>query len=77
MSKNVMISDEAYAALSKHKRTNENFSDVIKRLAPPPIETFGDSEKYLDNLEAPLNLDFESLERIRRRKRLRSISRSP
>ena len=35
MSKNVMLSDEAYAALASHKKPDESFSDVIKRLAPP------------------------------------------
>ena len=68
MSKNVMLSDEAYAALLKQKKANESFSDVVKRLVPPPIRTFGDLEKHLDNLEGPLNLDFEALERIRSRK---------
>jgi predicted CopG family antitoxin len=69
MSKNVMLSDEAYATLLKQKKANESFSDVVKRLVPPPIRTFGDLEKHLDNLEGPLNLDFEALERIRSRKR--------
>ena len=63
-----MLSDEAYAALLKQKKANESFSDVVKRLVPPPIRTFGDLEKHLDNLEGPLNLDFEALERIRSRK---------
>ena len=63
-----MLSDDAYAALLKHKRKDESFSDVVKRLVPPLIETFGDLEKHLDNLEGPLNVDFDSLERIRRRR---------
>jgi predicted CopG family antitoxin len=58
-----MLSDEAYAALVKHKRKDESFSDVVKRLVPPLIETFGDLEKHLDNLEGPLNVDFDALER--------------
>ena len=68
MSKNVMLSEEAYAALLKHKRDDESFSDVVKRFVPPPIRTFGELEKHLENLEGPLNVDFEVLERIRRRK---------
>jgi predicted CopG family antitoxin len=63
MSKNVMLSDEAYAALSKHKRSGESFSDVVKRLAPAPLETFGDLEKYLNTIEGPL---FPRIERVRR-----------
>ena len=63
-----MLSDEAYAALLKHKRKDESFSDVVKRLVPPLIETFGDLQKHLDNLEGPLNIDFDALERIRKRK---------
>lgn len=68
MSKNVMLSEEAYAALLKHKRGDESFSDVVKRFVPPPIRTFGELEKHLENLEGPLNVDFDLLERIRRRK---------
>ena len=71
MSKNVMLSDDAYAALAKHKRQDESFSDVVKRFVPPPIRTFGDLEKHLQNLEGPLNVDFEALERVRQRKRKR------
>lgn len=68
MSKNVMLSEDAYAALLKHKKKNESFSDVVKRFVPPPIRTFGDLEKHLQNLDGPLNVDFEALERVRRRK---------
>jgi predicted CopG family antitoxin len=69
MSKNVMLSEDAYAALSKHKRKDESFSDVVKRLAPPPLGTFGDLEKYLDNLEGPLFSDMSALERVKARKK--------
>ena len=69
MSKNVMLSDEAYTALAKHKRKDESFSDVVKRLAPPPLGTFGDLEKYLDNLEGPLFSDMSALERVKARKK--------
>lgn len=64
-----MLSDEAYAALMKHKKRDESFSDVVKRFVPPPIRTFGDLEKHLESLEGPLHLDFEALERVRKRKR--------
>jgi len=69
MSKNVMLSDQAYQALLKHKRKEESFSDVIRRLAPPPIETFGDLEKHLENLEGPLFSDMDALRRVRARKK--------
>ncbi len=69
MSKNVMLSEEAYAALSKHKRKDESFSDVVKRLAPPPLSSFGDLEKYLDNIEGPLFSDMSALERVKERKK--------
>ncbi|HKQ37228.1 MAG TPA: antitoxin VapB family protein [Verrucomicrobiae bacterium] len=52
-----MVSDEAYATLLKHKRATESFSDVIKRLAPLPIGTFGDLQRYLEHLEGPLLSD--------------------
>jgi len=64
-----MLSDEAYAALSKHKRRDESFSDVVNRLAPPPLNTFGDLEKYLQDLEGPLFSDMAALERIKARKK--------
>ena len=63
-----MLSDEAYAALLKQKRGDESFSDVIKRLAPPQIRTFGDLEKHLENMEGPLFTDMAALRRIRARK---------
>jgi predicted CopG family antitoxin len=66
MSKNVMLSDDAYQALLKHKKGKESFSEIVKRFVPPPIRTFGDLEKHLENLEGPLNIDFEALQRIRR-----------
>jgi predicted CopG family antitoxin len=68
MSKNVMLSDEAYAALATHKKPNESFSDVIKRLAPPPIKTFGDLEKHLETLEGPLFTDVDALRRLKAKK---------
>ena len=64
-----MVSDEAYAALMAHKTEEESFSDVIKRLAPPPIKTFGDLERHLEHLKGPLFPDMAALRRIRARKR--------
>lgn len=72
MGKNVVLSDDAYAALSKHKRKGETFSDVVLRLAPAPIETFGDLEKYLDDLEGPLFPNMEWIRRVRDSKKLRA-----
>jgi predicted CopG family antitoxin len=69
MSKNLMISDDAYAALLQYKKESESFSEVIKRLAPPPIRTFGDLEKYLDELDGPLFSDMKALDRIKARKK--------
>ncbi len=34
MAKNIAISDDIYQSLSKIKRPNESFSDVIRRLLP-------------------------------------------
>jgi hypothetical protein len=68
MSKNVMLNDAAYAALLKHKRDDESLSDVVKRFVPAPIRTFGDLEKHLQELDGPLNVDFEALDRLRQRK---------
>jgi len=68
MSRNVNLDDEAVAALEAHRRGNESFSKVVKRLAPPPIRTFGDLEKFLDELEGPLLPDLEALRRVRQRR---------
>jgi len=64
-----MVSDEAYAALLAHKTEEESFSDVIKRLAPPSIKTFGDLERRLENVQGPLFPDRAALRRIRAKKR--------
>jgi hypothetical protein len=69
MSKTVMLSDEAYANLAKHKRGDESFSDVVNRLAFPPIETFGDLQKYVNELEGPLFPDMDAIRKLRRKKR--------
>jgi predicted CopG family antitoxin len=68
MSRNVNLDDEAVAALEAQRRGNESFSKVVKRLAPPPIRTFGDLEKFLDELEGPLLPDLEALRRVRQRR---------
>jgi hypothetical protein len=67
MSKNVMLSDQAYKALSKHKGKGESFSEVVLRLAPPPIETFGDLEQFLNTLEGPLIPHLDRIRRVRDR----------
>ena len=68
MSRNVNLDDEAVAALEAQRRGNESFSKVVKRLVPPPIRTFGDLEKFLDELEGPLLPDLEALRRVRQRR---------
>ena len=68
MSRNVNLDDEAIAALEAHRRGGESFSRVVKRLAPPPIKTFGDLEKFLDQLDGPLFSDLEMLRRARERR---------
>ena len=68
MSRNVNLDDDAVAALEAHRRGSESFSKVVKRLAPPPIKTFGDLETYLDQLEGPLFSDLETLKKIRSRR---------
>lgn len=65
VSRNVNLDDEAVAALEAHRRDNESFSRVVKRLVPPPIKTFGDLERFLDELEGPLFSDLETLKRLR------------
>jgi len=62
------LDDEAIAALEAHRRGNESFSRVVKRLAPPPIKTFGDLERFLDQLDGPLFSDLETLKRLRKRR---------
>ena len=68
MSRNVNLDDEAVAALEAHRRGGESFSRVVKRLAPPPIKTFGDLEVFLEQLDGPLFSDLETLKRIRLRR---------
>jgi predicted CopG family antitoxin len=69
MSKPATLSDEAYEALVAQKQgKKESLSDVILRCVPPPIRTFGDLQKHLENLQGPVVADYEALERVRRRK---------
>jgi len=73
MSKPATLSEEAYSRLvanKKHKR--DSLSQVILRFVPPPIRTFGDLERHLNNLEGPVVVDYEALERVRKRKNSRS-----
>jgi hypothetical protein len=65
MSKNVNLDDSAIAALDAHRREGESYSKVIKRKIGPPIRTFGDLEKALNQIDGPiLNLDL--IEKLRR-----------
>jgi predicted CopG family antitoxin len=69
MSKPATLSDEAYDALRAQKLgKKDSLSQVILRFVPRPIRTFGDLEKHLNSLEGPVNVDYEALERVRRRK---------
>jgi predicted CopG family antitoxin len=72
MSKPANLSDEAYAALQAQKRSpKDSLSDVILRFVPRPIATFGDLERHLEDLEAPVieRIDYAALKRLRERKR--------
>jgi len=69
MSKPATLSEQAYAALKAHKREkNDSLSQIILRFVPPPIRTFGDLEKHLENLEGPV-VDMKVLQEVRTRKR--------
>jgi hypothetical protein len=65
MSKNVNLDDEAIAALDAYRREGESYSKVIKRKVGPPIRTFGDLEKALNQIDGPI-LDLDRVEKIRR-----------
>jgi predicted CopG family antitoxin len=67
MAKPLSISETAYAVLQSQKRPKESFSDVIVRLIPPRIDTFGDLLDYLETTDAPL-MDPGFLKELRRRK---------
>jgi predicted CopG family antitoxin len=69
MSKSVTLSDEAYEALhTQRQNKKESLSDVILRLVPRPIRTFGDLEMHLENFKGSVVVDFEALGRVRRPK---------
>lgn len=64
-----MLSDEAHAALMAHKKSDkDSLSAVILRFVPKPVETFGDLETHLQNLEGPV-VDMTALSRVKTRKR--------
>ncbi len=64
MGRNVNLDDEAVAALEAHRRGQESFSKVVKRVVPPPIRTFGELDRHLENAEEPLFSDFDRLEKL-------------
>ncbi len=68
MSRNVNLDEEAVATLEAHRRGQESFSKVVKRVVPPPIQTFGDLERHLENIDGPLFTDFDRLEKLIARK---------
>jgi predicted CopG family antitoxin len=74
MAKPLTVSDTAYAVLAAQKQPHESFSDVILRLAPPPIETCGDLLDYLESTDRPL-IDSAFLKELRERKK--NPKRSP
>jgi len=70
MSKPATLSEEAYRALLSQKRgKKDSLSQVILRFVPRPIRTFGDLENHLETVGGPVTVDYEALERVRRRKR--------
>jgi len=69
MSRPATLSDEAYRALMAHKQSKgDSLSKVILRFVPRPVRTFGDLAAHLESLDGPVNVDYEALERVRRRK---------
>ena len=71
MSKPANLSDEAYAVLQANKRNkNESLSQVILRVVPKPIRTFGELERRLDSLDDTVfdRIDTAALRRVRNRK---------
>jgi predicted CopG family antitoxin len=72
MGKSANLSDEAYDVLQANKRDKkESLSQVILRVVPRPIRTFGDLEKHLDSLDDSVfdRIDMDGLRRGRERKR--------
>ena len=54
--------------MAHKKGKKDSLSQVILRFVPRPIRTFGDLEKHLENLEGPVNVDYQALQRMRQRK---------
>ena len=72
MGKSANLSEQAYAALQANKLSKrESLSQVIVRLVPQPIRTFGDLEKHLEDLDQGVieRIDLEGLQRLCERKR--------
>ncbi|MGH8246696.1 MAG: hypothetical protein ACREUU_09720 [Gammaproteobacteria bacterium] len=70
-----MLSEQAYAALQAAKRSEEeSLSQVILRFVPPPIKTFGDLQRHLEDLDGPVlaDIDYAALRRLKRRKARRA-----
>ena len=71
MGKSANLSEEAYAVLQANKRSDkESLSQVIIRVVPKPIRTFGDLEKHLERLDDSVfdRIDIEALRRAQKRK---------
>ena len=71
MGKSANLSEEAYNLLQASKRhQKESLSQVILRVVPKPIRTFGDLERHLDSLDDSVfdRIDIEALRRVRKRK---------
>ncbi len=71
MAKPANLSDEAYDVLHANKRNKkESLSQVILRVVPKPIRTFGDLERHLESLDDTVfdRIDVEALRRVRERK---------
>jgi hypothetical protein len=69
MRKPVTLSNKAYQLLAANRsNAKESLSSVILRFVPPPIRTFGDLKKHLDQIEGELHVDLEAIERVRTRK---------
>lgn len=55
MSKTLMVSEEAYDRLSKARRPQESFTDVVLRITPaPPLTTGADLLAYLEKAKEPI-----------------------
>ena len=58
--RNISISEDAYERLAAHKRPNESFTEVIRRVVPPPgrkplssfLGTWKGSDEEFDSISA-------------------------